>query len=358
MRHYAPKASRTTTGRRNLLSGRWVVAIAVTAAAGANQPRRINQWKLSRIMRYSRITAARLITAFAVRSDPKPPLFISVQSFQPLRSALFGCTSLRSHAALRYSPRDMPVLPVALARDTIVECVFEMRFIDPHPGVANLLPGIVFGSHPGRFKNVAALPLSHIPKVARDQNPLLRYMPTTALEGPQARMMFSEYGVAVSFLKPYAGWVKVKPLIVECMNTALGSKLTGRPERYGLKYVNLLKEGRDAFDLDQTRVRIEMGDFGLRPQGAAAIHAEIELHGCTNIVDIATGGKITIPGQPREEVGVVISVDTVRNSATLDASAELPKVLELLHETEKEIYFGLLKGSTIEKLGPRYSTAH
>ena len=252
----------------------------------------------------------------------------------------------------------MPVLPIALARDTIVECVFEMRFVNGHPGVADLLPGIVFGKQPGRFRNVAALPLAQMPRFAREQNPQLKYMPTTALEGPQARMMFGEHAVAVSFLKPYAGWGKIKPLILECLKASIESTLTGRPERYGLKYVNILKDGRDAFDLDQTRVRVEMGEFQLRDQGILAVHGEIELNGCTNVVDIATGGKITVPGQAGEETGVVISVDTLRNSVGLDASAELPQVLETLHETEKEIFFGLLKGATIEKLGPRYPSTH
>ena len=249
------------------------------------------------------------------------------------------------------------MLPIALARDTIVECVFEMRFVDPVPGVAELLPGIVFGKHPGRFKNVVPLPLGQIPKMARDQNPQLKYMPTTALEGPQVRMMFSEYAVAVSFSKPYAGWAKVKPLMLEFVNTALDTGLSGRPERYGLKYVNLLKEGRDAFDLDQTQVRIELGNFQPRSQGSTMLRAEIDLHGCINVVEVVTGSKVAVPGYA-EEVGVVITVDTLRDFTGIDARAELPAVLEMMHETEKELFFGLLNGSTIEKLGPRYPATH
>jgi uncharacterized protein (TIGR04255 family) len=117
--------------------------------------------------------------------------------------------------------------------------------------------------------------------------------------------------------------------------------------------VNLLKQGRDAFDFDQTRVRIELGDFKPRSQGVTVVHSEIDLNGCTNVVDIVTGGKIAIPGHP-EECGVVISIDTLRSSAGLIASAELPQVLEMMHETEKEVFFGLLSVSTIQNLGPRY----
>ncbi len=251
----------------------------------------------------------------------------------------------------------MPELPIALARDTIVECVFEMRFKNPHPGVADLLPGIVFGKHPDRFKNVTTLPFGQLPRSAREQNAQLKYMPVTGLEGPQARMMFGEYVVSVVFIKPYAGWVKVKPLILECMTSALETRLTGHPERYGLKYVNLLKEGGGAFDLDQTRVRVELGDFQPRPESVTAVHAEIYLNGCTSIVDVATGGKVTVPGYS-EQAGVLVTVDVARNPSGLDAAAELPQVLEIMHKTEKEIFFGLLKESTVRELGPRYPTRH
>ncbi len=105
-------------------------------------------------------------------------------------------------------------------------------------------------------------------------------------------------------------------------------------------------------------MRVELGDFQPRPQGVMAIHAEIDLNGCLNIVDIGTGGKVTIPGHSAEEVGVYMSVDTVRDAAGLDASTELPPVLETLHETEKKVFFGLLQGSTMERLGPRYPATH
>jgi uncharacterized protein (TIGR04255 family) len=259
--------------------------------------------------------------------------------------------------ALMYSPRDMPVLPVALARDTIMECVFEMRFADPRPGMAELLPGIMFGQQPGRFSNPVSLPFGQIPKAIRDQNPQLKYMPATAIEGPHGRMMFGEYSVAVSFLKPYPGWTKVKQMILEYIDTAISSTLTGRPERYGLKYVNLLKEGRNEFDLSQTRVRIELGGFPLRPNGPASVHAEIELHGCTNIVDVATAAKVLVPGRG-EEIGVLLSVDAVRNSGGLDPRQELPDMLEALHASEKEVFFGLLQGSVIEGLGPQFAATH
>jgi uncharacterized protein (TIGR04255 family) len=232
-----------------------------------------------------------------------------------------------------------------------------MRLKDPRPGLADLLPGIVFAGIPGRFKNTTTMPMGQVPRMLREQNAQFKYLPTTALEGPQARMMFGDYTVSVSFLKPYAGWAKVKPLILECMNAVLDTKLVGSPERYGLKYVNILQEGRDVFDLDQTRVRVELGDFQPRTGGATAIQAEIELNGCIATVAVATAGKVTIPGFG-EEVGVVVAVDVVRDPVGQDPRADLPDALEVLHDTEKSVFFGLMKESTLQKLGPRYPTAH
>jgi uncharacterized protein (TIGR04255 family) len=223
--------------------------------------------------------------------------------------------------------------------------------------MAELLPGIVFGQLPGRFKNVATLPFGNLPKQARDANPQFRYMPTSALEGPNGRLMFAEQAVSVSFVKPYAGWAKVKPLIVEFMTVVMQANLAQGTERYALKYVNVLKEGQDEFDLSQTTVNIKLGNFDLRPKGSTLIHAEIDLNGCTNAVDIVTGAKANVPGSG-EEMGVAIVVDTIRNADGSDSITELPAILELLHQTEKEIFFGLLKGSTLETLGPRYPVTH
>jgi hypothetical protein len=36
----------------------------------------------------------------------------------------------------------------------------------------------------------------------------------------------------------------------------------------------------------------------------------------------------------------------------------LPDLLDKVHSTEKEVFFGLLSKETLEKLGPQYPTSH
>jgi uncharacterized protein (TIGR04255 family) len=249
---------------------------------------------------------------------------------------------------------NMALLPDALARDTIVECVFEMRFSGGHPSVAEILPGLLFGQLTPLFKTLTPLPLGQVPRQLRDQNPQLQYAPTHTLEGSHLRMMFGSYVAGVSFPKPYAGWKKVQPLIMKCMSAVFGTKLTGKPERFSLKYVNLLRQGRDEFDLSQTTMRLELGEFEVRKGGNTFLRAEIERNGCVSVVDIASGGKILATHGDAEATGVMVSVDVILPNVSADPLAGLPEALELLHSTEKEIFFGLLAKQTLEKLGPTY----
>jgi uncharacterized protein (TIGR04255 family) len=249
----------------------------------------------------------------------------------------------------------MTLLPDALARDTIVECVFEMRFSAGHPSVSDILPGLLFGQLTPLFTTLTPLPLGQVPKQLRDQNPQLQHSPTHTLEGPNLRMMFGPHVAGVSFPKPYAGWKKVQPLILKCMTAVFGTNLTGKPERFALKYVNLLQQGRDEFDLSQTTLRLALGQFGIKSSGTY-VRAEIERNGCTCVVDIASGGKIPATlGRP-EASGVLVNVDVILPSVSDDPLPGLAEDLELLHSTEKEIFFGLLAKPTLEKLGPTYPT--
>jgi uncharacterized protein (TIGR04255 family) len=248
----------------------------------------------------------------------------------------------------------MPV-PVGLTRDTIVECVFEMRFsAGGHAAVAELLPGLVFGKLPKRFQNLIPMPLSQVPKLMRDQNPQLRYAPTHALQGQYIRMLFGPHVTAVSFPKPYVGWEHVQPAILECMNAVFDTGMTGKPERFSLKYVNLLQQGRNEFDLSQINLQFKLADFPLREEGVI-VRGEIEHNGCITLVEIASGAKVSVQGSPGES-GVLMSVDTSIAATSNDARAALPQVLETVHDTEKEIFFGMLSRATLEKLGPTYPT--
>jgi uncharacterized protein (TIGR04255 family) len=245
----------------------------------------------------------------------------------------------------------MAGLPISLANDTIVECVVEARLSDSHPSAADLLPGLVFGKLGQLFKRAIPLPLGQVPKVIRDQNPQLRHAPTHALDGDSIRMLFGPNVIAVSFSKPYPGWKKVQPLVMECLNVAFDSTLTGRVDRLSIKYVNVLQQGRDEFDLSQTTLHLGLGSFEVAREGML-VRAELRQSDSVTVVEIASGAEIA------GAKGVLLSVDSVRDLPKGAERAALPQILESLHDAEKEVFFGLLAKATLEKLGPIYATTH
>lgn len=255
----------------------------------------------------------------------------------------------------------MSALPLALAKDTILDCICEIRF----PGVqggqlaGELLPGMIFGALPGSFDNTVMLPVGQIPQPVRDMNPQLRYLATHGLEGKTFRMMVGPHVAGVSFPKPYPGWARVRPLILKCMQAVLATNVTGQPERIALKYVNLLNQGDGPFDLSQTKVQLSFGEFVPKKDATAAARVEIERNQCITVVEIASGSMAPTGPNTFSEKGVTLSVDTIHNlPPNIDVRAELPEILDRLHNTEKEIFFGLLAPATLEKLGPVYPTKH
>jgi uncharacterized protein (TIGR04255 family) len=250
----------------------------------------------------------------------------------------------------------MPGTPTKVERDTVFECVFEIRFAEGHPSAEEFLPGVLFQALGNRFKPSAPQQIAQIPKQFRQADANMRYMATHALEADNMRLMFGSRVAALSFPKPYVGWVAVRPLILEIFRAISGTKLIGAIERLALKYTNILDVGIDEHDIGQLQVDIKLNGFKHRNAGLI-IKTEIERNDSTVVVQILTGANVAIAahGNKTEGKGVLLSVDVIREIQSLDFFEELPGLLDALHETEKEVFFGLLTPETLEKLNPSWS---
>ena len=246
-------------------------------------------------------------------------------------------------------------VPVSLERDTILECVAEMRFEPTVDSAEELLPGMLFGRLPGVFLRSSRLPMADVPRSMRDSDPNMRHQPTQRLEGNDALCLVGGRAVGVSFRKPYGSWPKVRPLMVRCFEQVMDTGLVRSVERVSLKYTNLLAEGRDEFDLGQLRAKVEFGPFHLRDPGRV-FHVEIDIDNCIAIVEVIPGARITLQtaGGAQSFAGVVLSVDVIRNGPFENFPEKLPELLDAVHAAEKKVFFGLLSDATLEKLGPKW----
>jgi uncharacterized protein (TIGR04255 family) len=178
-------------------------------------------------------------------------------------------------------------VPVSLDRDTIFECVAEMRFSEANESAEDLIPGLVFGRLRRMFQKSVQQPFAQLPKQLRDHDSNLRYQPTHLLEGDGIRLLLGARMAAVAFARPYMGWAAVKPLIIQCFEGVLETEMVKAVERVSLKYTNLLAEGRNESDISQLVATVDLGGMQLRGPGLE-IKAEIERNDCITIVQIAS----------------------------------------------------------------------
>lgn len=246
-------------------------------------------------------------------------------------------------------------VPVALERDTIVECIVEIRFRPANESAEELIPGLAFGRLKDIFARTTRQPVAELPRALRDADPNLQYQPTHRLEGEGVSLLLGARIAAVAFRKPYPGWEKVFPLVLRSLNGIAETGLIRSVERVSIKYVNILTEGRDPLDLSQVAVDIRFGKFDLKGTGIV-IRGEIERDGCLSVVEISPGAKVVLQGDRGIETlnGLLLNVDTIISGPFNDFQNELSGLLTTIHDAEKKIFFGLLTEPTLNRLGPRW----
>ena len=246
-------------------------------------------------------------------------------------------------------------VPESLEKNTIIATTFETRFRSNHPNVGDLLPGLLYHTVGKKFPKIMPLPLSQVPAHVRAVNAEIAAQPTQSLHGPTGQLLIGNQLVGLA-RTPYPGWNAFRPEVLEIIEALKSTGLINSIERLSLRYVNVINEGIDAFDLNQLRISVSLGELSLKREGFAT-RAEVEQDECTGIVDIRTGGNVTVTSQgvSKSSSGVLVSIDAVWSPPGDDTWDALPDGLEKIHTVAKTLFFELLTPETLSKLGPRWS---
>jgi len=244
--------------------------------------------------------------------------------------------------------------PVALTTVPIVEATFELRFAGKQKQLGDLLPGMLFGEFNAEFPALNRLPASEFPRALTSTEPAFAYQPLQSMDGDGKRILIGDRTVALSFMEPYPGWREFRAVIVRLISALNSTGLVESVERFSLRYLNIL-EGGHPFDLKPLKLKIDLAGLPLRGPGLK-MQAEIERNGCIAVVQLNTGATVTLnkPSGPISHRGLMLAVDTVMQqnlSNFLSGSFEL---LDLVHQTEKEVFFSLLTPETLQFLGPKW----
>ena len=243
----------------------------------------------------------------------------------------------------------MENLPKRLAKDTIMEVIFELRFTSSTNAMANILLGLLVQEFSSDYPSVERLGISEIPAEFVEKNPKLRYAHHYKLVGANYALHIGENVVSVSCKRPYRGWDDYKAKINELLDFIKNTTLIDKPERFSLKYTNVVPTENDT-SLDDFRAEVSLGEFDCSNY-SLGLRAEITLDGFQNLIQLTTGVNASIAGG--EEIkGVVFDIDTIHMGGYKDFWKEIPDLLENCHKTEKKVFFGLLQPETIKRLEP------
>jgi uncharacterized protein (TIGR04255 family) len=242
-------------------------------------------------------------------------------------------------------------LPKQLRKAPIIEAVAEMRFGSSNGNLAStVLPGLLFNDLKGKYPSIQAHPSAQIPAELREQNPELRYLPTTAMVGTNSSINISGRVLAVSFSKPYPGWDVFKAAILDVWHVARNSGVLGEIERLSIKYVNLIEAPMDSNQLDLTTIKVTLDDHSVTNE-PTSIRSELREDRYLKVVNVVTHAQMLTADASS---GLIVDIDIICNGPFANSWGEVEDLLEDAHRIEKSVFFGLLKESTIERYEPEY----
>jgi uncharacterized protein (TIGR04255 family) len=246
-------------------------------------------------------------------------------------------------------------IPVHLQQEPLIEVAWEIRFgAKDNLPLGQMLPGLLYQAFKTEFPQITRLPTADIPLPIAKANEMLAYLPSFRLEaGPDLPFVIQigERMVSLNNRRPYVGWsgfrARVESLIEQLQKTGL----IKQPERFSLKYANLLQ--RNVLDsLAGMNVALQLAGRDLI-SAPMQLRAELHLGDLIHVVQIMNPVDVVLGGNEKLS-GVLIDIDTVGKGGE-DLWDRLMHDLDVAHEQSKQLFFDLLCEQTLNRLEPVYT---
>ncbi|MGE1083080.1 TIGR04255 family protein [Pseudomonas shirazensis] len=243
------------------------------------------------------------------------------------------------------------VLPSKLAREPMIEAVFEMRFESSAP-VAAMLPGILYSKLNGSL-SMEQLPPHALPKEMRDADPNFLHVPLTKCSWGNYWILIGDRIFSVASKLPYAGWADFLQKIQMAYGVVLDTGMITTVSRCSIKYVDIL-DSIPLSPVDCFNMELSVGSIG----SAENFHIKIGAvqDGISHTVQLISNAMTQLYGG-RELQGPLIDVDSIIDIAEEDSSTFASKLVErasVLHEANKRAIFDAISEAALCYLEPTY----
>jgi len=247
-------------------------------------------------------------------------------------------------------------IPTRLKKEPLLETVWEIRF-DTEGGLAvgEMLPGMLYQALRETYPTIVRLPAADIPRPIAQMDEALRYVPTVRLEGPKGTPFAIQVGdrvVALNNRRPYSGWDDFSKRIRELVNLLRSTGLLQKPERFSLKYVDLIELDPPP-SLASLQVSLSAWGQSLDEQ-QVQLRTEIKDDPFVHILQVASPADVVIAGTERHQ-GTLVDIDTILTAAKdTDFWSALDRQLDEAHARSKRLFFDLLTPEAEQRLEPIY----
>jgi uncharacterized protein (TIGR04255 family) len=242
-------------------------------------------------------------------------------------------------------------IPKRLRREPLLEALWEMRFTSENASIAEILPGLLYRELSPKYSQLERLPEANIPRELADVDPNLRFRPIVRLVAAPFSVQVGAHMISVSCVRPYAGWPEFSARILEVANALGKTDLATHPERFSLKYVDLLQlDTPPTLACLNLQLMVSGRDLERQP-----VHLRTEIRDITlvHVLQIAAPVQARI-GKEAAATGVMIDLDTVSLRDEMSFWSDLEARLNAAHDASKKLFFDLLTENTLQKLEPEY----
>jgi uncharacterized protein (TIGR04255 family) len=247
-------------------------------------------------------------------------------------------------------------IPIRLNKEPLLEAVWEIRF-DAKSGlpVGEMLPGMLYQALRESYPAMVRLPAADIPRPIARTDEVLRYVPTVRLEGPPGVPFAIQVGdrvVSLNNRRPYGGWAEFSKRIHELAELLRSTGLIQKPERFSLKYIDLIElDPRPSLASLVVSFSAAGRDLGNQP---VQVRTEIKDDPFIHILQVASPVDVVIAGTERRQ-GTLVDIDTIHDVATnVDFWSALDQRLGEAHDRSKRLFFELLTPEAEQRLEPIY----
>lgn len=234
-------------------------------------------------------------------------------------------------------------LPKKITPCPIIDSLLEIRFDTNLP--TDAIFGIVYNSIKDKYKNVENLPILQLPEPVRRKDPNLKFKPYYKISNDNYVIQIGADVLTISSYPKYTGWIAFQKEINYFLLKINELAIIDNISRIGLHVIDFFPE-TEIFS--ESKISITFDENIIESNNSLFRTEFSHKDNIKSILNISNNASFNL------KKGSLIDIDTyVETKQSLNIDQILPQISQI-HDTEKELFFSLLKNDFINKFNPEY----